>query len=76
MKTDQKAMRFGKVAVEKGFVEPSQVIEALQIQFREDLNVGEHRLIGQILLGEGHITSSQLHVVLAELGKEPPREPD
>jgi len=50
MKTHKKAMRFGKVAVEKGFITPSQVIEALEKQFTEGLEAGEHRLIGQILL--------------------------
>ena len=46
-------IRFGMVAVEKGFVTPEQVVEALEIQVKENLSAGVHRFIGMILQSQG-----------------------
>jgi hypothetical protein len=69
METDHLEKRFGVLAVEKGFVNPDQVIEALKIQVMEDIEKGKHRLIGRILLEQGLITLSQINNVLASIGK-------
>jgi len=69
METDHLEKRFGVLAVEKGFVNPDQVIEALKIQVMEDIEKGKHRLIGRILLEQGLITLSQINDVLASIGK-------
>ena len=67
MKAKQDEIRFGMIAVEKGFVTPEQVIEALQIQVKENLSAGVHRYIGTILQDKGVITRSQLDEVLQAL---------
>ena len=62
--------RFGAIAVEKGFVTEEQLLEALQIQAKENLQEGKYRLLGQILLEKGHITNSQIEEVLAVINNQ------
>ena len=62
--------RFGAIAVEKEFVTEEQLLEALQIQAKENLQEGKHRLLGQILLDKGHITNSQIEEVLAVINNQ------
>ncbi len=68
-------MRFGTIAVEKGFVTADQVIEAMNIQILEDIEKQEHRLIGSILLDQGIITISQIDEVLKDLVNPNPDKP-
>ncbi|MBN1275983.1 MAG: hypothetical protein JXA35_00725 [Deltaproteobacteria bacterium] len=68
--TIDKEMRFGVVAINKGYVTPEQVIEALNIQVKEDISAGKHRKLGMILLGQGYIIQSQIDEVLRELKQQ------
>lgn len=61
--------RFGTVAVEKGFITPENLYEAVKIQILENLDSYDHRLIGQILLKLGHINTAQIKEVLKTIGK-------
>ncbi len=61
--------RFGIVAVEKGLITSDDLIEALKIQVMEDLEKGQHRLLGRILLDQGQITIQEIDEVLASMGK-------
>lgn len=63
--------RFGSIAVEKGFITPDQLIDALRIQINQEIITGKHKLIGEILLEKGHITTDQINDVLKFQGKEP-----
>ena len=65
-----KEMRFGVVAINMGYVTAEQVIEALNIQVKEDVAMGKHRKIGMILLEQGHLTVMQIDEVLRELEKQ------
>jgi hypothetical protein len=56
--------RFGALAVEKGFVTLDQVIEAIGIQARENIEGKGNRLIGEILRERGYITTAQIYEVL------------
>ena len=60
--------RFGTVAIEKGFVEPEHMFEAMEIQILENLEGSEHRLIGQILWEKGYITTQQIDEVVKSMG--------
>lgn len=60
--------RFGVTAVTMGFITAAQLHEVMAIQINEDLNGMNHRLIGQILLKKGHISSAQIKAVLTEMG--------
>ena len=62
--------RFGVTAVEKGFITSEQLFEAMKIQIAEDLKPIGHRLLGEILLDEGHITTEQINEVLEAMEKE------
>ncbi len=67
--TEHLEKRFGILAVEKGWVTPDQVIEALRIQVVEDVQKGRHRLIGRIFLEQGWMTITQIDELLASIGK-------
>ena len=62
-------VRFGMIAVKKGFVTPEDVHRALDIQLGEDFSIGRHRLIGRILLDERLLSPEQLSLVLGALGE-------
>lgn len=68
---EDKEMRFGIIAVEKGFVTADQVVNALEIQVKEDLSTGKHQRIGMILLEQGHVTLDQVNEVLQGMGSNP-----
>jgi hypothetical protein len=62
--------RFGAIAVEKGFITEDQLFQALKIQAKENLAEGKHRLLGQILLEEGLITTQQIEEVLDVINQQ------
>ena len=59
--------RFGIIAVEKGFISPAQVIEALESQVMEEMEGKPHRLIGTILVEMGYMTNAQVRDVLKSM---------
>ena len=56
--------QFGIIAIEKGFLTPDELIEALKIQVEEDIKYETHRLIGEILLDRNYVTVQQIQEVL------------
>jgi hypothetical protein len=60
--------RFGFMAVEMGFITLDQIIEAMKIQVREDLEKPKHRLVGEILVDLGFMNPSQVDEVLKAMG--------
>ncbi|MBW1692252.1 MAG: hypothetical protein DRG87_12485 [Deltaproteobacteria bacterium] len=61
---------FGLIAIEKGYITPHDLIEALKEQVEEDLGKGSHRLIGEILAGQGKMTDEQVEDVLTALSEQ------
>lgn len=55
---------FGEVALEKKFVTPEQLYEALTLQARAKVDGKDEKLLGQLLLEMGHITEDQIRQVL------------
>ena len=64
-------VRFGTVAVEKGFVTSDQLIEAMLTQIVDDMEKKGHRLIGQILVDLGYMNVQHVQNVLEALAGEP-----
>ncbi len=56
--------QFGIIAIEKGFITAENLIDALRIQVKEDVQYKTHRLIGEILMDENYITADQIQEVL------------
>lgn len=56
--------RFGVLAVEKGFITPDELFEALRVQVQDEIEKGTHRLIGEILLDRNSMTPAQIDEVL------------
>ena len=67
MEKEEIDIRFGTVAAQKGFVTKDQILKALDIQLTEDFSTGKHRLIGKILIDQGHLDNTQVYEVLAYL---------
>lgn len=65
--------RFGSIAVEKGFITVEQLVEALTIQAKENVERDEHRRLGRILLDQGFINDSQIDEVYQVLKRNLPR---
>ena len=56
--------RFGQVAVERGFITPERLKEALGEQVDDDLANRRHRLLGEILFERNWMTVDQIESVL------------
>ena len=59
--------RFGTIAIEKGFITIDQLMDALEVQVREDLAGIKRRLIGRILYDLGFLTLPQMELVLGSM---------
>ncbi len=69
MTADQNQIRFGIIALEKGFITSRQLGKAVNTQLSDDLERGKYRLIGEILADMGFITVSQVEEVLDDQKK-------
>jgi hypothetical protein len=62
--------RFGMVAVNRGYVTPNQLKEALAEQVDDDLATRPHRLLGNIFFEKNLMNLNQIEEVLDELVME------
>lgn len=60
-------VRFGKLAVEMGYISQNQLFWAMQLQIEEDLSNKPHKVIGQILFEQGWMTPQQIDRVMNRL---------
>ncbi len=60
--------RFGILAVEKGYITAEQLLEAMAIQLKRDLDKKKHRLIGRILVELGYVQPFQIKEILRCMG--------
>ncbi len=58
--------RFGQIAVERGYITPEQLKEALSEQVDNDLAGRPHRVLGDILFEKDWMTARQVEGVLDE----------
>ena len=61
--------RFGTIAVDKGYISEDQLIETLKMQAKENVKEGKHRLLGQIFLDEGLLTTTQVDEILETMSQ-------
>lgn len=59
--------RFGRIAVEMGFISEEQLRDGLACQADEDRLGRPHRLLGAICFANGWMSSQQVEVVTTEL---------
>lgn len=59
--------RFGMIAVEKGYISPAQVLEAMEVQVKENMEKNRHRTLGELLIELGYMTKSQVNDVLGSM---------
>ena len=60
--------RFGIVAIESGFIDVDQLIDAIKPQILEALEGTKHLLVGEILQEKGYISAEQINKVLKIMG--------
>ena len=68
MSAEKLDLRFGALAVAKGFITPDQLVEAITTQVAENLKESKHRLIGEILRDLGYLTDVQTVEVINSMG--------
>ena len=68
--TKKYSPRFGKIAVDKGFITPEQLKLALSEQVDDELLRNPQRVIGSIFFDKGWMTYQEIELVLKELFKE------
>ncbi len=68
--TQGNVKRFGVIAVEKGFITLEQLVEAMTLQIQEETEGKKHRIIGQILLSLGYLTSPQIDEVMETIDSQ------
>ena len=59
--------RFGTIAVENGFITDKQLMEAIEIQIRENMDGKKHRLTGTILFEQGLLSARQVDDILRSM---------
>ncbi len=66
------ARKFGQIAVNRGFINKDQVMEALteQLSLHSFRRLRPHKLIGEILFENGWITLKQIEIVLEEISRD------
>jgi hypothetical protein len=67
---DKGKIRFGMIAINEGYITQDQLIQALTIQARENIEEGKHRLLGQIMLSEGFLSEEQVDKILELLNNQ------
>jgi len=68
--TKKHSPRFGKIAVDLGFITPEQLKLALSEQVDDDLLDNPHRVIGSIFFDKGWMTYQEIETVLKEFFKQ------
>ena len=61
--------RFGTIAVDKEYINEDQLIKVLEMQAKENVMEGKHRLLGQILVDEGLLTNTQVDIILETMNQ-------
>ncbi len=62
-------IRFGNIAMSKGFITGEQLVNAINTQIKMEVERGEHRLLGEILVDVGVMKESQVKKVLKAMKK-------
>ena len=62
-------IRFGNIAMSKGFITGEQLVNAINIQIKTEVESREHKLLGEILVDEGFMKESQVKKVLKIMKK-------
>lgn len=62
-------IRFGNIAISKGFITGEQLVQAINTQIKMEVECGEHKLLGEILVDERVMKESQVKKVLKVMKK-------
>ena len=73
MQTNGYEKRFGLIAVDKGFTDLENLIEAMKIQMISDVKKFDYRLLGEILVDMGALNASQVNEVLNTMNNRDPK---
>lgn len=68
--TKKYCIRFGKIALDKGYITEEQLYEAIRLQVEDDIKRRPHRVLGRILFEMGVMSTKEIDDVLNELFKQ------
>ena len=68
--------RFGSIAVTRGYITESQLLEAMKVQVQSEIQGSGHRLIGSVLSDLGYMNADQIMDVLKSMGGREERKPE
>ncbi len=68
--TTKYCIRFGKIALDKGYITEDQLYEAIRLQVEDDIKGRPHRVLGYILFKMGVMSAKEIDDVLNELFKQ------
>ncbi len=60
-------IRFGLIALRKGFITQDHLIKALEIQVLEEIEFGVHRKVGEIFFSQDVMSTDQIEDVLKDI---------
>ena len=64
MSLRQRDKRFGVIALELKYITVNQLVDAIRVQVKEEVEEGRHLLIGAILFDQGVMSMDQINHVL------------
>lgn len=64
MAASDREKKFGKIAIEKGYITESQLDSVIDAQMNDEIWDRKHRVISTILFHSGYITGQQIDEVL------------
>jgi len=62
--------RFGMIAMSKGFISFEQLMKAMAIQIKDEIEIERHTTIGKILMDQGLLEKTQVDEVVKLLGNK------
>ncbi len=66
MRSDDDCIKFGMLALEKGYITEGQLGRAVSQQMEEDLRDMPHRRLGEILLAMEFINETEIESILGD----------
>ena len=74
MTSNNENIRFGLLALKKGYVTERQLGMAVSLQMKEDIEQAPHRYLGEIMLDMGLLNNTEIEDLLLSLNNQRTKE--
>jgi hypothetical protein len=69
--SELREIRFGLIAIMKGFISQEDLVKALGLQVLQEVEHGVHRAIGKLLMDQGIMSTDQVEEALRHISSNP-----